>query len=240
MTLLMSLNSMNSTSALRMEKLKQDDYQTWLVVDWLQKEGHERFQNPVFLPPLLSLGIKDKSLATLAEGCLRPNDLTVPSNEKGIWCRYLHVPAGKTMNSLAIWSLIIKRKFSREGWVFVSLRILVANNTVNGQVLVPEKNSNLLDLISGLQIFLRVQMKSSIRYVIWILFIHWYVLIVFTNVGYCSTSVLPRAMSWGRETSKWKWQTCHWEIYCGKYSVWHEDVKLRQQEYQCQHQQSME
>ena len=84
MTLLMSLNSMNSTSALRMEKLKKDDFQTWFVVDWLQKEGHERFQNPVFLPPLLSLGIKDKSLATLAESCLRPHDLTVPLQRKSI------------------------------------------------------------------------------------------------------------------------------------------------------------
>jgi hypothetical protein len=65
-----------------MEKLKKDDFQTWFVVDWLQKEGHKRFQKPVFLPPLLSLGVKDKSWATLAESCLRPHDLTVSSNTK--------------------------------------------------------------------------------------------------------------------------------------------------------------
>ena len=75
MTLLMSLNSMKSTFAHRLEKLKNDDFQTWLVVDWLRKDGHKRFQKPVFLPPLLSLGIKEKSLATLAESCLRPHDL---------------------------------------------------------------------------------------------------------------------------------------------------------------------
>lgn len=82
MTLLMSLTSMKSTFALRLEKLKKDDYQTWFVVDWLQKEGHTRFQKPVFLPPLLSLGVTDKSLAALAESCLRPNDLTVPFDKK--------------------------------------------------------------------------------------------------------------------------------------------------------------
>ena len=75
---------MKSTSAVRLEKLKQDDYQTWLVVDWLQKEGHKRFEKPVYLPPLLSLGIKDKSLANLAESCLRPHDLIVLSSENCI------------------------------------------------------------------------------------------------------------------------------------------------------------
>ena len=73
---------MESTFALRLGKLKQDDYQTALVVEWLQAKGHTRFQGPVYLPPILSLGVKDKSFASLAESCLRPYDLTVLSNEK--------------------------------------------------------------------------------------------------------------------------------------------------------------
>ena len=73
---------MESTFAVRFGKLKQDDFQTALVVEWLQATGHTRFQGPVYLPPILSLGVKDKSLASLAESCLRPHDLSVLSSEK--------------------------------------------------------------------------------------------------------------------------------------------------------------
>jgi structural maintenance of chromosomes protein 5 len=48
------------------------------VVEWLENQGGQaRFQRQIFLPPLLSLGIKNKAFAAIVDNCFRKEDLSV-------------------------------------------------------------------------------------------------------------------------------------------------------------------
>jgi hypothetical protein len=68
-------------SARRLQKLSEsrEDQDTVDVVRWLENGGQERFRDPILLPPILSIGVKDKSLANLAETPFRRTDLLVLS-----------------------------------------------------------------------------------------------------------------------------------------------------------------
>lgn len=69
---------MLSVSARRLEQLNnKQNADTYEAVKWLEEGGQNRFASEVFLPPYLSLGVKDKSLAATAESCFHPGDLLV-------------------------------------------------------------------------------------------------------------------------------------------------------------------
>lgn len=73
-----SLNAMLSVSARRLEQLNtSENRDTYEAVKWLEEEGYKRFKGKVYAPAILSLGIKDKSLAIVAESCFRNSDLLV-------------------------------------------------------------------------------------------------------------------------------------------------------------------
>jgi structural maintenance of chromosomes protein 5 len=69
------LNDLNSVQNRRLASLNnpknRDAYQ---AVQWLQQHKN-RFKMPIFGPPMLYLGLKDKSLAAIAESCFRESDL---------------------------------------------------------------------------------------------------------------------------------------------------------------------
>ena len=68
---------MDDITKQRLEKLKKDHWETYEAVKWLEEGGHRRFKGEVYLPPYLSVRVPNKSLASLAESCFRPDDLLV-------------------------------------------------------------------------------------------------------------------------------------------------------------------
>jgi hypothetical protein len=70
---------MDDIAKQRLEKLKNDHWETYEAVKWLQDGGKERFKGEVYLPPYLSIRVPNKSLASLAETCFRQDDLLVLS-----------------------------------------------------------------------------------------------------------------------------------------------------------------
>lgn len=72
---------MTSIAAMRLEKLNNNATQdTYLAVKWIESGGQQRFKNQVYVPPILSLSVKDPSLASLVEGLFRREDLLVFPN----------------------------------------------------------------------------------------------------------------------------------------------------------------
>jgi hypothetical protein len=71
---------MLSVSARRLEMLNKakETQDTYEAVKWLQERGgKQRFKGEIYLPPILSLGVKDPSLAATVESCFRPGELHV-------------------------------------------------------------------------------------------------------------------------------------------------------------------
>ena len=75
---------MLSVTSRRLEALRTHSHaeskDAYEVVKWLEERGGKtRFKHQVFGPPILSLGVKDKRLASVAEACFRITDLLVRS-----------------------------------------------------------------------------------------------------------------------------------------------------------------
>lgn len=74
-----SLQDLTSVTQRRMEILRQRNPDAHEAVLWLQKEGHKRFKDEIFGPPILSVNIKDKAYAGQAEASFQANrDYYVP------------------------------------------------------------------------------------------------------------------------------------------------------------------
>jgi hypothetical protein len=85
MILLIRLRTLSSVESRRLEALRKiprtDDVRK--VIDWLRNGGAQHFEHEVLLPPVLTLGVKDLSLAPLVESFFGHKEQTVWLSERG-------------------------------------------------------------------------------------------------------------------------------------------------------------
>jgi hypothetical protein len=79
MILLIRLNKLSSIESRRMEALTRIPRtgDVIKVIEWLRNGGNEHFEHEILLPPVLTLGVKDSSLATLVESFFGHREQTV-------------------------------------------------------------------------------------------------------------------------------------------------------------------
>ena len=101
---------MQNVANIRMAALHSYDRDTYDVVKWLEDGGQSKFKERIYLPPIISLGIKNQSLSKVIESCFQRGHLLVCTYFDNSNFRHLLAHLVRIMFFLINWWWTMNRK----------------------------------------------------------------------------------------------------------------------------------